>query len=232
MNIYAAIILCFVPLVTVFLLLKILIDDISIIKELLACLIGLVAVIPITVLQFMFGDLLLFENNLFLSILFRAFIMYGLIEEGIKGGTLFLFPVKKINGRQMFYYALLAGLFLGSFESVIYVLKQIQKASSSRGEVLLHLIYLRSFTAIVIHSFCAALLGMFVYGIKNKKVMPGAVLSAVLIHGVYDFFVLMDKPINYFAYAAILLLLLENRIYYVKVKKIDEELGKIEVPSN
>lgn len=219
------------PLVTVFLLLKILVDDISIVKELLACLIGLIAVIPITVLQFFCGELLLFKNNLFLSLLFRAIILYGLIEEGIKGGTLMLFPVKKINGRLMFYYSLLAGLFLGSFESVIYVLNAIQNATSSRGEVLLHLIYLRSFTAMAIHTFCSALLGMFVYGIKNKNVMIGAVLSAVFLHGLYDFFVLMNKPLNYFAFAAIALLLLECRLYYVRVKKLDEELGKIEIPA-
>ena len=81
MNIYSAIILCFVPLVTVFLLLKILVESISIVKELLACLIGLIAVIPITVLQFCFGDLLLFKNNLFFSLLFRSVVLYGLIEE-------------------------------------------------------------------------------------------------------------------------------------------------------
>ena len=227
MNIYSAIILCFVPLVTVFLLLKILVEGISIVKELLACLIGLIAVIPITVLQFCFGDLLLFKNNLFFSLLFRSVVLYGLIEEGIKGGTLFLFPVKKIDGRLMFYYSILAGLFLGCFESVIYVLRAIQDVSSHGGEVLLHLIFIRSFTAIVIHSFCASLLGMFVYGIKNKKAMICAALSAVLLHGLYDFFVILNSPINYFAYAAIALLLLETRLYYVKIKNIDSELGKI-----
>ena len=79
----------------------------------------------------------------------------------------------------------------------------------------------------MIHSFCASLLGMFVYGIKNKKAMIGAALSAVLLHGLYDFFVILNSPINYFAYAAIALLLLETRLYYVKIKNIDSELGKI-----
>lgn len=226
MNIYATIILCFIPFIAVFLLFKIFNNKISVVKELLASLIGLIAVVPITFLQFFCGDFLLFKDNLLLSLLFRAIVLYGLVEEGIKCGCLFIFPTKKVNGKLMFLYSLLAGLFLGSFESVIYVITSIQNATTARGQVLLHLIYLRTFTSIVVHTFCAGLLGLFVYSVKNKKKMVGAVVTAVLMHGLYDFFTVMNKPINYFAYVTIVLLILECKIYYDRVKKLDEELGK------
>lgn len=222
MNVYSAIILCFVPFVTVFLLAKILIDDVSIVKELCACVLGLIAVLPVTVLQFFCGDLLLFKGSMFLSVLFRALVLYGLIEEGIKCGTLFLFPVKNESVKLVFVYSLIAGLFLGCFESVIYLINAIQKAVNRGGEILLHMIYLRTFTSIVIHTFCAGLLGMFVYSAKNKKPMWGAVFYAVLLHGLYDFFAIMQKPINYFSYAAILLLILQCRIFYVRAKEIQQ----------
>lgn len=219
MNIYAAIILCFIPVAAVFILFRILIAGMTVGKELLACLIGLAALVPITLLQFFFGDFFVLNDKVVFSILFRALILYGLIEEGIKCAALFLFPVKNITLKQMFFYAFLAGLFLGCFESVIYLVNSIQKADARGGEVLLYMIYLRTFTAVVIHSFCAGLLGIFVYSVKKKKYMWTALLYAVLIHGLYDFFVIMPSPMNYFSYVTILLLLLECRISYVRLKE-------------
>ncbi|MBP5402093.1 MAG: PrsW family intramembrane metalloprotease [Treponema sp.] len=217
MNIYAPIILCFIPLITVFLLFKILIDGISIVKELTACLIGLIALIPITVLQFFVGDHFSVKNQTFFMLLLRAVLLYGFIEEGIKCGTLFLFPKKNINLKQMFLYSLLAGLFLGCFESVVYTINSIQKASLSGGEILLHMIYLRSFTSIAIHTFAAGLLGMFVYSVKIKEIKWNALVYAIMLHGLYDFFAIMPSPINLFSYVAILLLIVECRIVYARL---------------
>ena len=63
MNVYAAIILCFIPLVTVFILFRILVSGVTIVKELLACLIGLIALVPITALQFFAGNFLLLTGR-------------------------------------------------------------------------------------------------------------------------------------------------------------------------
>ncbi|MBQ0002879.1 MAG: PrsW family intramembrane metalloprotease [Treponema sp.] len=219
MNVYAAIILCFIPFITVFLLLKIFIDEISITKELIACALGLLALIPITVLQYSFGDFFQIKGRMFFALLFRAILLYGLIEEGFKCAALFLLPVKKCNLKEIFFYGLLAGLFLGCFESVIYILSSIQKASAHSGTVLLYLIYIRSFTSILIHAFAAGLLAMFVYSVKNKCIRVSALVYPVLLHGLYDFFVIMPKPMNIFSYVIILLLLLECRISYVRIKE-------------
>lgn len=219
MNVYAAIILCFIPFVTVFVLLKILVDEISIVKELIACALGLFALIPITVLQYSFGDFFQIKGQMFFSLLMRAILLYGLIEEGFKCAALCLMPVKKISLKEMFWYGLLAGLFLGCFESVIYILSSIQKASAHGGTVLLNLIYLRSFTSIVIHAFAAGLLAMFIYSAKNKCIRISALIYPILLHGLYDFFAIMPKPMNIFSYVIILLLILECRITYVRIKE-------------
>lgn len=219
MNVYSAIILCFIPFLTAFALFKILVDDISVIKELIACLVGLIALIPITVIQQLCGELFIFKDQAFFSLLIRALILYGMIEEGIKCATLFIFPKKNINAKQMFFYAMLAGLFLGCFESVVYLVNSIQKASSRGGEVLLYMIYIRTFTSIVIHTFCAGLSGLFVYSVYKKKPRWSAFVYTVVIHGLYDFFWIMPKPMNLFSFVAILLLIVECRICYVRVKE-------------
>lgn len=220
MDIYATIILCFIPFCAVFVLFKILIQDFSIVKELYACLIGLIALIPIAIIQFISGNFFLVKNSMFFSLLVRAIILYGIIEEGIKCIVLFLFPTKKSNLKLMFFYSVLAGLFLGSFESVVYVINSVQKASSYGGEVLLNMIYLRTFTSIVIHTFASGLLGIFVYSVKNKKIYWKALIYPIFLHGVYDFFVLMQVPLNLFSYIAILLLLIECRVSYVAVRDL------------
>lgn len=219
MNVYAAIILCFIPFVTVFLLLKIFIDEISLVKELIACALGLLALIPITVLQYSFGDFFSIKGQMFFALILRAIFLYGLIEEGFKCASLFLMPIKKISLKEMFCYGLISGLFLGCFESVIYVLSSIQKASVHSGEILLYLIYIRTFTSMVVHAFTAGLLAMFTYSVKNKIVRVSAVIYPIILHGLYDFFTIMPKPMNFFAYIIILLLILECRISYVRIKE-------------
>lgn len=219
MNVYATIILCFIPFVTVFLLFKILISEISIVKELFACLVGLLAVIPIAFIQFFTGDFFMLNNQMMFSLLIRAIFLYGIVEEGIKCCFLFLFPMKKINLKLVFVYSILAGLFLGSFESVIYVINSIQNASSRSGEVLLNMIYLRTFTSLVIHALCAGLLGLFVCSVKEKVYFWRCLIYAILIHGLYDFFAVMPSPMNIFSYVLIVLLILECRISFVRIRE-------------
>lgn len=219
MNIYATIILCFIPFITVFLLFKILISEITIVKELFACLVGLLALIPIAFIQFFTGDFFVVNNQMVFSILIRAIFLYGIVEEGIKCCLLFIFPMKSINLKLVFVYSILAGLFLGSFESVVYVINSIQNASSRSGEVLLNMIYLRTFTSLVIHSLCAGLLGLFVFSVKRKVYFWRALIYAILIHGLYDFFAIMPGALNIFSYVIIILLGLECRINYVKISE-------------
>ena len=137
-----------------------------------------------------------------------------------KCGTLFLFPAKNISLKHMFLYSLLAGLFLGCFESVIYIINSIQKASARSGEVLLYMIYLRSFTSIIIHTFAAGLVGMFVYAAKRKQLRFSALGYAVVLHGIYDFFAIMPSPLNLFSYVAIILLIVECRIVYLRLNQV------------
>ena len=219
MNIYATIILCFIPFITVFLLFTILISEITIVKELFACLVGLLALIPIAFIQFFTGDFFVVNNQMVFSILIRAIFLYGIVEEGIKCCLLFIFPMKSINLKLVFVYSILAGLFLGSFESVVYVINSIQNASLRFGEFLLYIMYLRTFASLVFHSLCAGLLGLFVFSVKRKVYFWRALIYAILIHGLYDFFAIMPGALNIFSYVIIILLVLECRINYVKISE-------------
>ena len=187
--------------------------------ELFACLVGLLALIPIAFIQFFTGDFFVVNNQMVFSILIRAIFLYGIVEEGIKCCLLFIFPMKSVNLKLVFVYSILAGLFLGSFESVVYVINSIQNASSRSGEVLLNMIYLRTFTSLVIHSLCAGLLGLFVFSVKRKVYFWRALIYAILIHGLYDFFAIMPGALNIFSYVIIILLVLECRINYVKISE-------------
>lgn len=219
MNVYAAIILCFIPLITVLILFKIFETKISIIKELLACAVGLIALIPIEVFQFFVGD---YFNKLTAAwFILRALVLYGAIEEGIKCATMFLLPKKNVELKLFYMYSLLAGLFLGCFESVIYLLKSIQNASLHTGEIMLNLIYLRTFTSTVIHTFCSGLLGLFVYSAKNRQIRISPLISAIVIHGLYDAFAVMKFPVNIFSYFVILYLIVKNFMNYQTVKETD-----------
>ena len=215
MEIYSAIILCFIPLITTVILIKILVKEIKIAKELLACLLGIVSLLPIVFFQYLFGK---FNALNAYTLLLRAILLYGLIEEGIKGAVLFLFPTKKVSLKEFFLYGIISGMILGCFESVVYLNNSIQIAQQKSGEVLLHLIYVRTFTSMAVHTLCSGLLSIFVYSVKKKKIMISSLIYAILLHGLYDFFAIMPGVLNIFSYVMILFIALECRINYIKLQ--------------
>ena len=87
MNVYAPIILCFVPFVTMFALFAILVPGISVAKQFIASLAGLLALVPITVAQFLIPGMRLFGQSKALSIL-----LYSIVFLGLKTGVILCFP--------------------------------------------------------------------------------------------------------------------------------------------
>lgn len=217
MGIIAPIALCFIPFVATFILFALLVKGVKVRQELLASLIGLLCVVPIAFVQFIL-DKPAFNTGSWLSYLLRSFVMNGIIEEGVKCVFLFALPSKKSTLKPFFCYALLAGMILGSFESVIYFMKDIQKAQLSSAELSLALIYLRMVTAVVIHTLCAGILGLFVYSFKKSKLHLAPVVYVILIHALYDFFTIFNAPIIYFTIAVIILACLESRIWYLRIE--------------
>ena len=103
LNVYAPMLLCLVPLVATFLLLAILVPGISVLREFLAALAGLIAFVPIVILQFLLlGNLQKFMRaNLFLSII-HSLIFFGLIEEGMKAASLLILKSRGETLRNFF----------------------------------------------------------------------------------------------------------------------------------
>ena len=120
MNVYAPIILCFVPFVTMFALFAILVPGFSVIKGLVASLAGLLALIPITVAQFLIPGMRLFGQSSAGGILLYSIVFLGLVEECFKALLLFIVGAKEEKLSRWFCYSLLAGMIFGCFESVIY----------------------------------------------------------------------------------------------------------------
>ena len=244
LNVYAPMLLCLVPLVTTFLLLAILVPGISVLREFLAVLAGLLAFVPIVILQFSFWNLrieMLMRTNLFLSII-HSLVFFGLIEEGVKAASLLVLKSCGESLRNFFAYSILAGMALGCFESVVYLLTAVGTRPQVSAEFL-QMIFLRMATALVIHALCAGLGGLCIFYSKNIRRNFSPLVFAIVIHGIYDFFAANAYPLKYFSVAVILLAVLECRIFYLCTREnlasekssasgfVDSE-KTIEIPKN
>ena len=216
MNVYAPIILCFVPFVTMFFLFAILVPKISVVKELVASLAGLLALIPIAIVQFAVPGMRLFGRSGAISIILYSIIFLGLVEECFKALLLFIVGAKEEKLSHWFCYTLLAGMIFGSFESVIYFLLDIQNIGHG---VTLNLIYLRMVTAVLVHTLCAGLGGFTVYYCKNLRWNVWPLLNAVLIHGLYDYFVSFDTSVKFFCAIVILSAAIKCRVCYLQISE-------------
>ena len=240
MNVYAPIILCFVPFVTMFALFAILVPEFSAPKGLVASLAGLLALVPITIAQLLIPGMRLFGQSRALSILLYSIVFLGLVEECFKALALFLVGAKAERASLWFCYSLLAGMIFGCFESVIYFLQDFQNIGHG---VTLNLIYLRMFTAVLVHTLCAGLGGFTVFYFKNLGWNVWPLLNAVLIHGLYDYFVSFNTPVRFFCVIVILSAAIKCRVYFLRVqeelaargsapKKILDPNKTIEMPKN
>ncbi|EID84300.1 hypothetical protein MSI_22420 [Treponema sp. JC4] len=213
--------LCFLPIIICFviytLLLKIRITD-----QLIAVLLGLIAVFPISLIQYFLPDFGLFENNPVLQTLLKSIIIYGLTEELIK--MLFLIPIphKKLSESDFLFLAFFMGLTLGCFESTVYFLDHLQKAASRGAQLLLSQIFIRIFTSDLIHMACTGLGGLFLYSCRNKPVSISVFILAVVLHGIYDFFAGFQNDLKYFSIAVIILAFIECRNKYVSLQNLCE----------
>ena len=212
--IIAVVAACFIPLIALFICLKILIKEFKTLTGLIAILLGLLAVIPIAAIQFFISNSNFTAASLG-AILLQAILFNGLIEESIKMAFIFLLPAKKTNPASFFSYSLLLGLSLACFETVIYLISGFLK------------IELRILTAAIIHASCSGLAGLFVYTIK-KHIAPKQIMAfiiAVLLHGIYNYLAAFPKTsfIHYFSIPVIICAIVECRIHYRAVKEDCEQ---------
>ncbi len=223
MNVYFAIAICFIPFFICFFLFKIFAKN-KFSIELLASFLGLLAVLPITFMQFLLGEVIPSSQfasagslaKIFLEVLF----FNGILEEVLKMFLLVFLPAKKVSLKEFFCASLLCGLSFGCFESVVYLLQSLQQNNVRGGEFLWNLVFARMFTSDLIHMFCTGLTGLFIWGIRNKKVDLFSLFFAIIAHALFDFFVYFKNGIHWFAIAPLLLAFVECRIRYSKQKEV------------
>lgn len=205
MTIIAAIALCFIPLAVVFLSFALLTKRFKVWQGLLACVLGMIAVVPIAIMQFFLLSKNFFAANSLLAILISALVINGIVEETMKMGLLFLFPVGEMKLKLFYKYCILSGLTLGCFESLIYLISGFQE------------IGLRMFSSVLIHIVCAVFDGIFVYGVKHWHFRIAPLSYAIILHGIYNYFAgFGEGPFFYISFAVIAFAVIECRITYLK----------------
>lgn len=216
------IILCFIPVVLCFFIFKKM--QIKSLHLGLSILLGLIAVLPISFIQYLIPDPnQIFIDPLVYSIL-KSLILYGLIEEGIKALLIAPLPGKKEETPAKFILlAFMFGITVGGFEAVVYYLDKLQRATNRGASILYLQIFLRMFSSYIIHMTCAGLCGLFVYTAAKKETKISILVSAVLIHGLYDFFVAFQNNLKWFAVGVILLAIVQCHSKYTSLLPQKEE---------
>ena len=194
--------------------------------QLLAILLGLAIVFPISVIQYVVPTTNVFQNMPIVGTMLKSLIIYGLVEELFK--TIVLVPVlstksikEEYSAIQLLFLSFLLGLSLACFESLVYLFDRLQIANNKGAQLLYHHIFLRIFTSDLIHMSCAGLCGLFVISKRynNNKSKISYLFLAILLHGIYDFFAGFQNNLKYFSYFVVLLALIECRVKYTALTK-------------
>ena len=227
--------LCFLPLIIAILIFSTAFK-LKLFHQLIAVLLGLAAVLPISVIQYFMPAIPGLNLSLVLRALLKSLLLYGLVEELFKTLVIFILPHKLYdsdlendaseNGRLSFLLlAFVTGLSLGCFESVVYYFDHLQIANSRGATLLYGQIAVRIFTADIIHMTCTGLCGLFIYSCRHKKAKVSLLIIAVVIHGIYDFFAgfATTSNLRWFSIAVVLMSLVECRIKYTSLQNNEEE---------
>ena len=146
---------------------------------------GCLGIIPAIFLE-------LFAKGMFTNLFLYVFIGIALVEEGVKYFFLkkYLFNKPDFNEpMDGIVYAVMISLGFATVENIFYVFnhpgQEIQVA------------VMRMFTAIPLHAVCGVIMGYYVGMAKfntNKKFLLVKGLGlAVLVHGVYDYFIFLGE---------------------------------------
>ncbi len=180
---------------------------------------GFVAVIPAALIE-MIVDPLGLPYPPLLRLIFRAFIVAGLVEEGVK-----LFVVKKfILNRPAFdevmdgiIYTVTASLGFAFFEHLFY---------SVGGPATL---LIRGLTAVPLHAVASGIMGYYI-GIskfERAEAWKQGLFIAVMIHGGYDFFLFLGGGFAFLTFPLLLWSLRSLSRLHHKAIEADKRNGRV-----
>ena len=213
LSIVLPVILCFIPLI-IAVVLFLCIFKVKSWHLCIALLMGLIAVFPISIIQFFLPSLNILEEMPILRAILKSLLLYGCVEEILKCAFLLPLPKKDKTAFEFLLLAFITGLSLGCFESVVYYLDHLQIANNRNATLLYGSIFLRIFSSDLIHMMCTGLCGLFIFSVRNKRTCLTSLLSAIILHGIYDFFAGFQNGLRWFAVFAILLAIAECRLKY------------------
>ena len=209
MSINVAIICLFLPLLLLFPIFKSATPGFHIRYGLISLLAGLLALVPIVIAQTAAGKFIKITN--LSSMLFSAIVINGIMEEGGKMLCSIAIPNKKQEAPAFLACAVIAGMAAGSAESLVYMIH----SPSMKIQIA------RLFSAVLIHTFCAALGALFVRFCRHKKPKIPAVFFAITLHALYDFFTGLGFPFKYFSIITILFAALEVHTWYARLCRLE-----------
>ena len=217
--------LCFVPLILALCIFTFGFK-LKITHQLIAVLLGLIAVLPISFIQYLLPEIPEIGFNPIIHTLLKSLLLYGLIEELFKAIILLILPNKNYDVRNFLLLAFVMGLALGCFESVVYYFDHLQLAHSRGATLLYGQIALRIFTSDIIHMMCTGLGGLFIYSCRNKPSRVSFLIVAVLLHGIYDFFAGFSTSSNlrWFSIAVVFMAIIECRVKYTSLTATDADV--------
>ncbi|MDR2898624.1 MAG: PrsW family intramembrane metalloprotease [Spirochaetaceae bacterium] len=199
--------ICFLPVLTLFLLSRRFVPAFQVSEGFVAVLSGLASVIPVVLIQ-QGIRLLLNLAGAEASYAFTCFVSSSFVEESVKAGVLAAVFRKKPSFLVFCAAAVLAGFSFGGFEAVLYLF-------SGGGNTLLRLV-----TAVALHGFCALLGGFTVWtlyggGFRFSSLLP--LVFAVLLHGLYNFFAGISGGLQWFSLVCIAAAVNQCVVYYRKL---------------
>lgn len=181
MNLYASIGICLVPLFLFSIVFLLSIKKLSTLHLLFSILLGLIAIIPVTIIQYFLMALPIFTAQNLFSVIIVTFVFNGLIEESLKMTSALLLPAKKMTFASFVACGILIGCAFGTFENIVYFVSGAKDIS------------IRFFTSLILHSCCAGLSAIYVWSFKNKNPKVYCFIMAILLHGLYNFFAGSEK---------------------------------------
>ena len=173
-------------------------------------LLGALSVLPGVILVTLTTTFL--SSGLLSTLFIRPFIAVALVEELIKLSliALILYRNKRFRTtKDGIYYSIAIAVGFALAENIIYL-------TGSTGY--LKLIVSRSLTAVPIHAICGAYMGYFTGLGKEleKGYFAPALLTALLIHGLYNVLITLNFPYYLFSIILIIISLVILKLLYNK----------------
>lgn len=199
--------ICFLPIIAGAFVLKT--CNIKLSHIFLAILAALIIILPISLVQYFTGNISIPGILPLLNVFLKSFLVYGLIEELLKTLTIAFFPNTLKNKslyseKQCALLAFFFGLSLGCFESEVYFFSHLMQANSWGATLMYKPILFHMITTDLIHGLCAAISGIYIWKWHNNDQHNFFVLSPVIIHTLYDFFVGFQTTIKFFSVIVVL----------------------------